>query len=721
VDDVIQLQDRFYILATSSLLQERRHVLKDGDSFAVFDMQGDIAPFGAGEQGYFHGGTRHLSLLRQTINGRRPLLLSSRVREQNDLFGADLTNPDQVREGSIVFPRDLLHIFRARFLWEGHWYERLRVSNYGLVPIAATLMFEFAADYADIFEVRGVTRRRRGRLLPNTIEPRGLRLAYEGLDGATRATVVLFDPVPELPAPDRACFEVDLAPHASETFTIILRCEGPEGCGQTQTYEAAWEAAARRGDQRRSHWCTLFTANEQFNEWCNRSAADLQMMTTELATGPYVYAGVPWFSTPFGRDGIITALEGLWANPDLARGTLAYLASTQARTARDDDDAEPGKILHEARAGEMARLREVPFGCYYGSVDATPLFVILAGCYYARTGDRDFIAGIWEHVDKALDWIDQYGDRDGDGFVEYARRSPTGLVHQGWKDSSDSVMHADGTLAEAPIALSEVQAYVFEAKRQGAWLAALLGLEDRARALARQAEALRERFEVAFWCDDLGTYALALDGDKRPCQVRTSNAGHCLFAGIAAPARAARVADTLLDETLFSGWGVRTLATTEVRYNPMSYHNGSIWPHDNAIIGAGLARYGLRAPIERILAGLFDASLFIDRQRMPELFCGFRRRAGEGPTLYPVACSPQSWSAAGVFMLLAAMVGLTIDGPARRITITRGMLPEFLPQVRFENLRIGDGSVDLVLERHRHDMGVSVDRNDAGAEIVVVK
>ena len=398
-----------------------------------------------------------------------------------------------------------------------------------------------------------------------------MRLAYEGLDGATRATVVLFDPVPELPAPDRACFQVDLPPHASETFTIIIRCEGPEGCGPTQTYEAAWEAAARRGDQRRSNWCTLFTANEQFNEWCNRSAADLQMMTTELATGPYAYAGVPWFSTPFGRDGIITALEGLWANPDLARGTLAYLASTQARTARDDEDAEPGKILHETRAGEMARLREVPFGCYYGSVDATPLFVILAGCYYARTGDRDFIAGIWEHVDRALGWIDQYGDRDGDGFVEYARRSPTGLVHQGWKDSSDSVMHADGTLAEAPIALCEVQAYVFEAKRQGAWLAALLGLEDRARALARQAEALRERFEGAFWCDDLGTYALALDGDKRPCRVRTSNAGHCLFAGIAGPGprrarrRHARSTRRSSRDGVSGRWRRRRSATTRCR------------------------------------------------------------------------------------------------------------------------------------------------------------
>ena len=443
-------------------------------------------------------------------------------------------------------------------------------------------------------------------------------------------------------------------------------------------------------------------------------------MTSDMPTGSYVYAGVPWFSTPFGRDGIITALEVLWANPDLARGTLAYLAATQARVVSEEQDAEPGKILHETRSGEMARLGEVPFGRYYGSVDSTPLFVILAGYYYTRTGDREFIAGLWEHVDRALWWIDEHGDLDRDGFVEYARRNPTGLVHQGWKDSSDSVSHEDGTLADGPIALCEVQGYVFEAKRQGARLAGLLGFDDRARALARQAKELRERFERAFWSDALGTYALALDGTKRPCCVRASNAGHCLFTGIAHPARARRVAETLMGEAFFTGWGVRTLAVNERRYNPMSYHNGSIWPHDNAIIGAGFARYGIRAPAARLLAGLFDASLFVD-YRMPELFCGFHRRAGEGPTLYPVACSPQAWSAGAVFMLLQATLGLSIDGAARRISINNGFLPEFLPQVRLEGLRIGQGSVDLVLERQPRDLGVRVERNDAKAEIVVIK
>ena len=611
MDDVIQYQDQFYILATSSLLQERRHVLKDGDSFAVFDTQGDVAPFGAGEQGYFHGGTRYLSMLRQTINGQRLLLLSSRVREQNDLFGADLTNPDQVRDGVVFFPRDMLHIYRSRFLWEGHWYERLRIANYGLATISATLLLEFGADYADIFEVRGLKRERRGTMLPPSVDASAVRLAYQGLDSALRATVLLFDPVPTVMSGNRVRYHVELAPHQTQLLTLTIRCEGPEGHGPTRTYEEAADAAAESGSSRRRGWCTLFTANEQFNEWCNRSAADIQMMTSEMPTGPYVYAGVPWFSTPFGRDGIITALEALWMNPDLARGTLAFLAATQAVDASPEQDAEPGKILHETRTGEMAGLGEVPFGRYYGSVDATPLFVILAGYYYARTGDRQFIAGLWDHVDRALRWIDEHGDVDGDGFVEYARRNPTGLVHQGWKDSSDAVSHKDGTLAEGPIALCEVQGYLFEAKRQGARLAGLLGFEDRARVLVREAKELRERFDRAFWSDELGTYALALDGSKRRCDVRASNAGHCLFTGIVHPARARRVTETLMGEAFFTGWGVRTLAATEVRYNPMSYHNGSIWPHDNAMLGAGFARYGSRTLAARILAGLFDASLFI--------------------------------------------------------------------------------------------------------------
>ena len=368
-------------------------------------------------------------------------------------------------------------------------------------------------------------------------------------------------------------------------------------------------------------------------------------------------------------------------------------------TLNSQQDAEPGKILHETRRGEMAALNEIPFGCYYGSVDSTPLFIMLAGAYYERTADLDFIKSIWPNIEAALRWIDEYGDIDGDGIVEYARRSPHGLVTQGWKDSFDSVFHADGALAEGPMALCEVQGYVFAAKRAAAQLAQMLGHAEQANALWKQSESFRQRFEEAFWCEELSTYALALDGKKKQCRVRTSNPGHCLFSGITSLERGRRVAATLLSDASFSGWGVRTVAKTESRYNSMSYHNGSIWPHDNAILAAGFARYGLSEHVLKIATGLFDASRFVDLHRMPELFCGFPRRQGEGPTLYPVACAPQSWAAVTVFSLLQSLFGLNIDAPRRQIRFARPVLPESLERVWIRNLRVGDAVVDVALER----------------------
>src|SRR5262245_54012009 len=369
----------------------------------------------------------------------------------------------------------------------------------------------------------------------------------------------------------------------------------------------------------------------------------------------------------------------------------------------------------------MAALGEIPFGRYYGSVDATPLFVVLAGAYYDRTADRAFAESIWPAVEAALDWIERYGDRDGDGFVEYSRRSPNGLSVQGWKDSHDSVFHADGTLAEGPVALCEVQGYVYAAWRAAAHLAGLLGRVSKADGLLEKALNLRRRFAETFWCEELSTFALAIDGDKRPCRVVASNAGHCLYTGIASTDHAARVASTLLSEPVFSGWGVRTLAAGEARYNPMSYHNGSIWPHDNALTAAGLARYEHPEAVQQIFTGLFDASLFVDQHRMPELFCGFVRRPGEGPTLYPVACAPQSWAAAAVFSLLQSLLGLAIDAPRRQIRFVRPALPESLKKIVIRNLRVGPATVDIALERYPGDVGIELLRRDGHVEIVSVK
>jgi glycogen debranching enzyme len=444
------------------------------------------------------------------------------------------------------------------------------------------------------------------------------------------------------------------------------------------------------------------------------------MMMTDTPHGVYPFAGIPWFSAPFGRDGLITAFELLWAAPQVARGVLGYLASTQATHYSDAADMQPGKIVHEMRGGEMAVLGEVPFGRYYGSADATPLFVMLAAAYYERTGDLAFIDSLWPHIVAALDWIRNSGDVDGDQFVEYARHSENGLIQQGWKDSHDSVFHADGTLPRGPIAVCEVQGYAYGAWMAAARLAFLRGNTRSAEQWHACAESLQARFEEAFWCDRLGTFALALDGDKRPCEVRTSNPGHCLFTGIVSPERARSVCATLMSEGLFAGWGIRTVAAGEARYNPMSYHNGSIWPHDNALIAAGFARYAYTEYANRILTAMFELSEAVDLHRLPELICGFQRRSDEHPTLYPVACAPQAWAAGAVYLLLTACLGFHIDAPAMRVSFTRAQLPREIDWLQISNLRVGDARIDLRLERHPQNVGVTVLSRDGGVEIITV-
>jgi glycogen debranching enzyme len=722
VDDVIRLHDRYYILATSGLSDDRTRVLKHGDTFAVFDRYGDVQPIGLGQQGLFDHGTRHLSRLDARLGGTRPMLLSSTLERDNTVLVASLTNPDLQRDGHVDVSRNAVHLERASVIHDGACVTRLSLRNFELAPVDLVLTILFEADFADIFEVRGVQRERRGTLHEPLVADGRVVLAYTGLDGVTRRTTIGFAPAAQSLTASRAEFAIHLpsSDRCDVEMTIDCRADG-EPPARRRTFDAAVHAARASMLAATRHECTVRTSSPSFNECLHRAAADLAMMTTETPYGPYPYGGVPWFCTPFGRDGIVTALELLWSNPGLAHGVLRFLAATQATETDPASDAEPGKIVHEMRDGEMAALGEIPFARYYGSVDATPLFVVLAGAYFARTGDDELVRELWPNVCRALEWIDGPGDPDGDGFVEYHRRSHDGLRNQGWKDSEDSVFHADGTLAEGPIALCEVQGYVYAAKRAAARLAGIVGEREHARVLLAEARTLRARFEATFWCDELSTYALALDGHKQPCRVPTSNAGHCLFTGIASPMRARLVAGTLTHPDMFSGWGVRTVASDQRRYNPMSYHNGSVWPHDNALIAAGMARYHLGHHAEHILQGLFDAVQWLDLQRLPELLCGFTRMPSAGPTMYPVACAPQAWSAGAVFMLLAACLGISIDGPERRIRFTYPRLPALLDTVWISQLRVGDGLVDLELRRHGGDVGVNVLRRDGAVEVVLVK
>ncbi|HEX5056991.1 MAG TPA: amylo-alpha-1,6-glucosidase [Gammaproteobacteria bacterium] len=736
IEEVIQIRDDYYILSTSPRIDDRTQVLKQGDMFAVFDRFGDIEEFGTGELGVYHCDTRFLSRFSLELERGRPLLLSSTLKNDNMVLAVDIMNPDIWRDGELAIPRGTIHVFRSKFLWEGVCHERLRVHNYSDRGVELELSIRFGADFADIFEVRGAQRKQRGTRQPAQIMPDGILLGYEGLDGSVRRTRIVFDPPPARMSDTHVYYQIRLEPHAEECYRCAVHCEvearerGGDGRKLPQAvparaiepdYEEAARCQAASFERFRAGDPEILTSNGQFNDWLARSLNDLHMMQTDTPHGPYPYAGVPWFSTIFGRDGIITALETLWFNPSIARGVLAYLAATQADTENDEQDCQPGKILHETRSGEMAALGEIPFSRYYGTVDATPLFIMLAGAYYERTGDLAFMRSIWPNVERALHWIDHYGDMDGDGFVEYLRQSGHGLANQGWKDAHDSVFHASGALAEGPIALCEVQGYVYAAKLAAASLAGYLGEDLHAQELIIQAQQLRRRFEDAFWCEDMSTYGLALDGGKRLCRVRASNAGHCLYTGIASSNRAPRVAAALTGESMYSGWGIRTVATNEGRYNPMSYHNGSIWPHDNALIAAGFARYGYKDEAVKILSGLFDASVFFGLHRLPELFCGFPRRSGEGPILYPVSCSPQAWASAAVFMLLKACLGMEVLGFDRRLVFNNPVLPEYLKEVHIRGLRVGEASVDLLLARHDSDVGVNVLRRDGRVTVAVLK
>ena len=719
--DVIEIGQQFYIRARSSLADARTLSLLHNDTLAIFDRHGDIQPIGLAQQGIFFQDTRYLSRLELRIGRMRPLLLSSSIQEENVLITVDLTNPDMDLPSGQPLPRGMLHLHRHKVLADAACFECITVGNYGQVAVDIELNLFYAADFLDMFEVRGQKRLERGVSLPEESGTASTTLAYRGLDHVLRCTRIRCSEASCTFRAGHLSVPLHLEPHAEVTFFLDTCCEAEDEIRVCPGYDAALRQIT---EERRASPLADFhidTTNEQFNGWVNRSLADLQMLLVSTRLGFYPYAGVPWFSTVFGRDGIITALQLLGPAPQIARGVLAFLADTQATSRDPERDAEPGKILHEMRKSEMARLREIPFDRYYGSVDATPLFLALAAAYYERTADLGFLRDIWPNLQAALEWIDQSGDTDGDGFVEYSRRASTGLLQQGWKDSQDSVFHSNGTLARGPIALCEVQSYVYAARLGVATIAAALGHRPIAEVQRQKASELRSRFDAAFWCEDLSMFAMALDGEKRPCRVRSSNAGHTLFSGLALPARVRPLANELLTARLFSGWGVRTLAADERRYNPMSYHNGSVWPHDNSLIAYGALNSREKHLPLQILSGMLGLSSFLELHRLPELVCGFARRPGEAPTLYPVACSPQAWAAGACFLLLQSCLGLSMRTRESRIYLRHTALPEALPRVELRNLRVGDASVDLAFERHEHSVGIDILRRTGDVEITALR
>jgi glycogen debranching enzyme len=715
-----QAQDQFHTSPDSVNSDDQMNLLNHSNTFALFDRWGNIIPNGKLAQGIYHQGTRFLNTLILSINGQKPLLLSSSVKEDNDILSVDLANPvfeDEHMDGNAI------HIRRNQFIRESAYYEEIICKNYCDKTHTFHLRLAFDGDFKDIFEIRGTQRKVATNEIKYLEDRKKQIISYLGLDGLLRQAIIEFNTTVDFSIHNQtALFELKLGKGESRFIQYSISFKTGNKKYPISNYAQAKKSIQGELKKCRMIFADIQTANEQFNHWIKRSRVDLFSLLAKTVTGKYPYAGVPWYNTPFGRDGLITAIETLWIAPVISKDVLLFLAHTQATKTIPGKDAEPGKILHEARRGEMANTGEIPFKQYYGTIDATPLFIMLAGMYFERTADIDLIKRIWPNIKAALQWINEYGDIDGDGFVEYQNKALDGLTNQGWKDSFDSVMHQNGALASAPIAICEVQAYVYSAKLHAGKLATRLGEELFGEKLTTEAQELKQQFNQQFWDSSLNCFVLALDRDKHPCRVVASNAGQCLFTGIVDDDKAPLLADTLLGSDMFSGWGIRTLSAREQRFNPMSYHNGSIWPHDNALIVYGLSLYGLHYHVAKVMRAIFDASLFMGLQRMPELYCGFERRSGEGTTAYPVACSPQAWAVGAVFLLLQACLKININAPAKMIVFDAPRLPDYLEGIQIRNLRLGADACNLNISRlHDDDVGFNLLKKPNGWEVIIRK
>ncbi|GCE26881.1 amylo-alpha-1,6-glucosidase [Dictyobacter alpinus] len=691
------------------LIEEKEQVnatsitLKSGDSFLLLDVCGDLLA-SRQEMGLFRRGTRFLRTNNLFLEGKKLVALSHQTSRMSDACHIDLTNLPLQLSADTLLEQGVVHIDRFITLEQDYLKQTFTVTSFHTVDLPLTLSLRVGADYSDMFEVRGMVREQRGKQLLPEVNETGIKLTYQGIDQVERWTSFEATPTPDLMQSDRMDWKLHLQRGVPIEITVMTHMD-----------ESTSEKL--KIDQALSLWNetnlpTMVTDNAFFNRLLERSTRDLMMLSTMTPYGYYPYAGIPWFNCPFGRDGLIAALEFLPLYPQVARGTLAFLAAYQGTKVDSFTDEEPGKILHEFREGEMAAMREIPYIPYYGTADATPLFLILFEAYMRWTNDEDFLEQHWSNVEAAVKWMLEYGDRDGDSFIEYQRGESTGLGNHCWKDSWDSISHSDGRLAHAPLALSEIQGYTYAAYRGASYLALKTGRKAHSQNWDRKAEIIQEQFLQHYWWDEEQTVYLALAEHGEPCDVVSSNAGQCLWSGILPDDKARLIIDRLMRKDMFSGWGIRTLSTEAARYNPLSYHNGSVWPHDTALIGAGFALYGGKQEAGQLLKSLFDASDHFADARLPELYCGFERREGYGPTRYPVSCSPQAWASGAPVMLLMSLLGLHPNAAEKRLTLHQPALPEWLGNLEIDGLYVGSQRVHLHFTREDDHTQVTIGRNN---------
>ena len=680
-----------------------------GSTFFAATEDGALMPPGSPSIGLFHQDTRFLSHYELRTNGQAPALLSC------SSTGADLARVGlSVRGGAVAgvdldLPVNTIFVDREFLLGRDRLFDTLTFQNFHHTNVKLTVELLFAADFMDIFQVRGLLRGKSGRYARPLVEDARVRLRYEGLDDRIRVTELGFTPQPHLLQGACARWELDLAPHGQIclTVTVAMALTSLHDKGVSRLVEedpvAAREEERHRSDTRHVEWtarCTrIHSDNKIFDSLLQTSAEDFFALRIRESQGVAVAAGVPWFAALFGRDSLISSYQTLLLDPDLARDTLRVLAGYQGTVKNDERDEEPGKILHERRSGEMTATNEVAFGRSYGSVDATPLFLILLHEYFYWTADLVLMHMLKNALKAATCWLLQYGDLDGDGLIEYCRRNPKGLFNQGWKDSGDANRHSDSSIAQPPIALVEVQGYAVRGLAGAAELLTTMGEHALAAEAAKRSQELRDLLEQRFWLEDRQYYAMALDKDKRALRVDGSNPGHLLFCGAISAERGSQVAAKLMSKELFSGWGIRTLSSSEQYYNPMSYHCGSVWPHDTSMIGYGMARYGLRREASVLLQALYDVALHYPKYRLPELLCGVGRRLSGEPVRYPVSCSPQAWASGAPFLLLTGLLGLRPRAQAGELVIDHPHLPAFVQRLRIDDLRIGSTRLSLEFAR----------------------